>query len=72
MSIGQTGENQRQPLAVIARTVRGKGISFLEDRQDAWLCQLIKDEFKKACDEIRGSAPARRASQKVRRSANAE
>ena len=43
-----------KPLAVIARTVRGKGISFLEDRLDAWLWQLGEDEFQRAREEIRG------------------
>jgi len=42
-----------QPLAVIARTVRNKGMSFLEDRVDTWLWQLSEDEFQRACDEIR-------------------
>ena len=60
------------PLVLIARTVRGKGISFLEDRQDAWLWQLSEDEFRRACDEIRGDARTEQASQEVRRGARAE
>ena len=45
---------QSKPLAVIANTVRGKGISFLEDRKDRWRYELNDEEFQRACDEIRG------------------
>ena len=61
-----------RPLAVIARTVRDKGISFLEGRQDAWLWQLSDDEFERARAEIRGDAPTGQASQEVRRGGRVE
>ena len=41
-----------RPLVVIARTIRDKGIGFLEDRQDAWCMQLNEDDFQKACRQI--------------------
>jgi len=46
-------EPQDVPLAVLARTVRNKGISFLEDRRETWLWQLSDDEYERACSEIR-------------------
>ena len=43
---------QTQPLVIIAETVRGKGISFLEDRKECWCYQLTDEEFEQACKEI--------------------
>lgn len=54
-SLSQPETPGDQPLAIIARTVRGKGVSFLEGRQDAWLLQLTEDEFSAACEEIRST-----------------
>jgi len=46
--IGKTGK----PTAVLARTVKGKGVSFLEDR-DGWHGKALKeDELAKAIEEI--------------------
>lgn len=53
-ALAQPSQPRSRPLAVIARTVRGKGVSFLEDRQDRWLWQMSPDELQGACDELRG------------------
>lgn len=55
-AMGNSERSGDVPLVVIAQTVRDKGISFLEDRVDAWLVQLGEDEFNRACNEIRGAA----------------
>jgi transketolase len=52
----QRWEDESRPLAVIANTVRNKGISFQEGRIEAWNCQLSEDDFARACAEIRGIA----------------
>ncbi len=70
--LGRPNKTVDKPLVVIAHTVRGKGISFLEDRQDAWLWQLSEDEFKKACKEIQGSTQAEQASTIMRHGKDAE
>jgi transketolase len=42
----------QQPVAIIARTVKGKGISFLEDKED-WHGKPVKEEdLEKALDEL--------------------
>ena len=55
----ESKEPQAQPLAVIGNTLRGKGISFLEDRKERWHYHLNDEEFQKACDEIRGDSTPR-------------
>lgn len=47
---------QDKPLVVIAKTIRGKGVSFLEDKKEAWLWQLSDDEYARAIGELRGDA----------------
>ena len=47
---------QSRPLAVIAKTVRNKGISFQENQIKAWNLQLSDEDFARACAEIRGQA----------------
>ena len=42
----------QQPVAIIARTIKGKGISFLENK-DGWHGKSLKEEeLKKALDEL--------------------
>jgi transketolase len=52
--LSASDEPQSRPLAVIANTVRSKGISFQEGRIDTWNVQLTDDDFARACAEIRG------------------
>ncbi len=57
-ALNKSGESKDTPLAIIAKTVRGKGVSFLEDRKEAWLWQLSGDEYAKAVKEINGDTDA--------------
>lgn len=42
----------QQPVAIIARTIKGKGVSFVEDK-DGWHGKALKEEdLKKALDEL--------------------
>ncbi len=45
-----------KPTAIIARTVRGKGLPSLEDRADRWFVDLTADEVKMLLAELRGDA----------------
>lgn len=48
----QKVKDTKKPLMVIAKTIKGKGISFLEDREN-WHGQALKPEqLKKALDEL--------------------
>lgn len=41
-----------KPTMIIANTVRGKGISFLENRIDKWFAQITRDEETAALKEL--------------------
>jgi transketolase len=41
-----------RPLCIIARTVKGKGVSFLEDRLDSHYLPINGEQLKKALDEL--------------------
>jgi transketolase len=47
-----------RPSAVIARTVRGKGLSSIENRADRWFCNFSAEEIARLAEELHGSAPA--------------
>ena len=51
-ALARPEEQPTSPLVVIATTVRGKGVSFLENRIDRWCYQLSDEEFENACEEI--------------------
>ena len=40
------------PAVVIARTIRGKGISFMENQERYHACTLTEEEYKKALKEL--------------------
>src|SRR5262249_29876219 len=48
-----------KPVAIIARTMKGKGVSFIEDK-DGWHGKPLKkgEELDKAIAEVRKNAPA--------------
>jgi transketolase len=50
--------NSARPLAVIARTVRGKGLPSLEGRVDRWFCDFAPDEIEQLVQELHGGASA--------------
>jgi transketolase len=47
-----------RPTAVVARTVRGKGLPSLEARADRWFVKLTEGEAETLLDELRGRAGA--------------
>jgi transketolase len=47
-----------RPTAIVARTVRGKGISSLERRADRWFVSLTPTEVESLLAELRGGASA--------------
>ena len=51
-----------RPTAVVARTVRGKGVPSLEDRADRWFASLTQPEIDALVRELHGGGPARLAS----------
>jgi transketolase len=46
------------PSAVIAHTVRGRGVPSLEDRVDRWFCDFTPDEVEALVRELHGEADA--------------
>jgi transketolase len=47
-----------RPTAVVARTVRGKGVPSLEDRADRWFASFTAPEVEALVDELHGRARA--------------
>ena len=47
-----------RPTAIVARTVRGKGICSLERRADRWFVSLTPTEVESLLAELRGGASA--------------
>jgi len=47
-----SGHTQTKPLAVIAKTIRNKGISFQENKIDTWNVQLSEEDFQAARAEV--------------------
>ncbi|HXJ23973.1 MAG TPA: 1-deoxy-D-xylulose-5-phosphate synthase N-terminal domain-containing protein [Polyangia bacterium] len=47
-----------RPTAVVARTVRNKGLPSLEGRAERWFVNLSSDEVRMLLDELEGSARA--------------
>lgn len=51
------------PSALIADTVRGKGLRSIEARADRWFCRLTDGEVESFLEELHGAAEARLASE---------
>lgn len=47
-----------KPTAIIARTVRGKGLPSIEARADRWFVNFSKDEVAQLLEELHGTARA--------------
>jgi transketolase len=47
-----------RPTAVVARTVRGKGVPSLEDRADRWFASFTEPEIDALVRELHGGRPA--------------
>jgi transketolase len=54
---------RHRPSAVIARTVRGKGLPSIERRADRWFCNFTGTEVEMLLAELRGQAEASLTSQ---------
>jgi transketolase len=48
-----------RPTAIVARTVRGKGVPSLEGRADRWFANFERDEVEALVDELHGRSRAR-------------
>jgi transketolase len=53
-----------RPTAIVARTVRGKGVPSLEDRADRWFASFTDEEVEALVRELHGDAPATLASER--------
>jgi len=51
-AVCQAKETHRQPTAIIAQTVRGKGVSFMEGRKRYHSCTLTEKEYEEAMREL--------------------
>ncbi|MBE2219556.1 MAG: transketolase [Ignavibacteria bacterium] len=50
--------NDKKPSAVIADTIRGKGLPSIERRADRWFCNFSDDEVKQLINELNGGNAA--------------
>lgn len=51
-ALRRTREAGEAPFAIIARTVRGKGIPSLEQRADRWFCNFSREEIHRLLEEL--------------------
>ncbi len=51
-AISQAKDVRHQPVAIIARTIRGKGVSFMENKKRYHACTLSKQEYEQALEEL--------------------
>jgi len=54
MAFCQAKESHLQPTVIIAKTVRGKGVSFMEGKKRYHACTLTKEEYERAMRELDG------------------
>jgi transketolase len=52
-----------RPTAIVARTVRGKGVPSLEDRADRWFASFTDLEVEALVRELHGDGPAHLATE---------
>lgn len=45
-------ENKDKPLVIIAKTIRGRGVSFMENQDRYHACTLTEEEYRKAIEEL--------------------
>jgi len=51
-ALSRVGNTNGKPLAIIARTIKGKGVSFLEDKEGWHGKALSEDDLEKALNEL--------------------
>lgn len=56
LSAAHAGEGR--PFAIVAQTVRGKGLPSIERRADRWFCRFTDDEIAQLLQELHGHAAA--------------
>jgi transketolase len=54
-----------RPTAIVARTMRGKGVTSLEDRADRWFASFTDLEVEALVRELRGERPASLVSERM-------
>jgi transketolase len=52
-----------RPTAIVARTLRGKGVASLEDRADRWFASFSAEEIEALVAELHGGKAARLVSE---------
>jgi N-methylhydantoinase A/oxoprolinase/acetone carboxylase beta subunit len=52
--------DERNPSVIVAKTTKGKGVSFIEDRMDSHYLPLDQSQYDRAVHEIEHSAHASR------------
>jgi transketolase len=57
-ALGTLPRREGMPTAVIARTVRGKGLPSIEARADRWFVNFTADEVRMLLEELEGTARA--------------
>jgi len=60
-ALGRVGNSNGRPLAIIANTVKGKGISFMEGRSEWHNRMPGEDQLAEACAELGLAGEAARA-----------
>ncbi|HXW97668.1 MAG TPA: thiamine pyrophosphate-dependent enzyme [Gemmatimonadales bacterium] len=64
-AFGLLAEPRPGPLAIIARTVRGKGLPSIEARADRWFCNFSPTEIAALLRELEGDSQARLTSEEL-------
>lgn len=45
-------DKRKRPCVVVCRTIRGKGVSFMENKERYHACTLTEEEYKRAMEEL--------------------
>jgi transketolase len=56
-ALGSADKDSVKPLLIIARTVKGKGIDFLENKVGSHSCTLTDEQFVQAMQRLKGAPP---------------
>ena len=54
-ALGSAARVSLKPLLIIARTVKGKGIDFLEDKVGSHSCSLTDEQFTQVIQRLKGT-----------------
>ena len=56
-ALGSADRNSVKPLLIIAKTVKGKGIDFLENKIGSHSCTLTSEQFAQVMQRLKGTPP---------------